>query len=159
MGQLTLSMQNQSKDVFPSDTKKNPKDCMAMTIRNSRELESRKENEKNKTEKEKNAETREETKQGSSKLVEDTEKEEEQTKQQIEKEKLKKKEEVQASMPTIPFPQRLQKAKMEERFSRFLEMFQKIEIDIPFAKELAQMPNYAKFMKDVLRKKRKFAKK
>ena len=32
-------------------------------------------------------------------------------------------------------------------------MFKKIEINIPFAKALAQMPNYAKFMKDILSKK------
>ena len=36
-------------------------------------------------------------------------------------------------------------------------MFKKIEINIPFAKALAQMPHYAKFMKDTLSKKRKFS--
>ena len=36
-------------------------------------------------------------------------------------------------------------------------MFKKIEINIRFAKALAQMPHYAKFMKDILSKKRKFA--
>ena len=35
-------------------------------------------------------------------------------------------------------------------------MCKKIEINIPFAEALAQMPHYAKFMKDVLSKKRKF---
>ena len=45
---------------------------------------------------------------------------------------------------------------MEEQFSRFLKMFKKIEINIPFAEALAQMPNYAKFLKNVLSKKRKF---
>ena len=61
-------------------------------------------------------------------------------------------------MPDIPFPQRLQKVKMAEQFSRFLDMFKKIEINIPFAEALAQMPNYAKFMKDILSKKRRFVK-
>ena len=46
---------------------------------------------------------------------------------------------------------------MEEQFSRFLEMFKKIEINIPFAKALAQMPNYTNFLKDILSKKKKFA--
>ena len=32
-------MQNQSKDLFPSDIRKNPKDCMAITLRSGRELE------------------------------------------------------------------------------------------------------------------------
>ena len=40
--QLALAMQNQSKDAFLSDTKKNPKDCMVVTMRSARELESRK---------------------------------------------------------------------------------------------------------------------
>ena len=34
-------------------------------------------------------------------------------------------------------------------------MCKKIEVNIPFAEALAQMPHYAKFMKDVLSKKRK----
>ena len=35
-------------------------------------------------------------------------------------------------------------------------MFKKIEINIHFAKALTQIPHYAKFMKDILSKKRKF---
>ena len=46
---------------------------------------------------------------------------------------------------------------MEEQFSKFLDMFKKIEINIPFDEALAQMPHYAKFMKDILSKKRRFA--
>ena len=46
---------------------------------------------------------------------------------------------------------------MEEQFSRFLEMFKKIEINIPFVEALAHMPNYTKFMKDILSKKKKFS--
>ena len=34
-------------------------------------------------------------------------------------------------------------------------MFKKLEINIPFAEALAQMPHYAKFMKDIISKKRK----
>ena len=30
--QLALAMKNQSRDSFPSDTKKNPKDCMTVTL-------------------------------------------------------------------------------------------------------------------------------
>ena len=36
-------------------------------------------------------------------------------------------------------------------------MLKKMEINIPFVESSAHMPNYAKFMKDVLSKKRKFA--
>ena len=55
----------------------------------------------------------------------------------------------------IPFPQRLQKSKLDYQFAKFLNMFKKLEINISFVKALAQMPHYAKFMKDILNKKRK----
>ena len=61
----------------------------------------------------------------------------------------KQKEKIQAYTSAVPFPQRLQKAKMEEQFSKFLEIFKKIEIYIPFAEAITQMPNYAKFLKDI----------
>ena len=38
---------------------------------------------------------------------------------------------------------------------KFLEIFKKIHINIPFADALEQMPNYVKFMKDVMAKKRR----
>ena len=77
----------------------------------------------------------------------------------MERGELKKKEDKQAYIPVVPFPQRLQKAKMEEQFSRFLDVSKKIEINIPFVKALTQMPNYAKFFKDILSKMRNFAEK
>ena len=52
VGQLALVMQSQSKDAFPRDTKKNPKDCMVVTLRSGRKIEGRKERE-NETEDEK----------------------------------------------------------------------------------------------------------
>ena len=42
LGQLTLTMQNQSRDAFPSDTKKNPKDCMTIALRSDKELQKHK---------------------------------------------------------------------------------------------------------------------
>ena len=46
VGQLALAMHNQSKDAFPNDTRKDPKDCMVGTLRSGREIEGRKEEEK-----------------------------------------------------------------------------------------------------------------
>ena len=40
--QLALNMQNKSKDSFPSDTKKNPKDYMEITLKSGRELQKKK---------------------------------------------------------------------------------------------------------------------
>ena len=67
----------------------------------------------------------------------------------------KQKEKVQACTLAVPFPQRLQKAKKEEQFSKFLENFKKIEINIPFVEAINQMPNYAKFLTERLSKKKK----
>ena len=86
------------------------------------------------------------------------------TEKQVQTEQLEKineqkqKEKVKAYTPAVPFSQRIQKAKKEEQFSKFLEIFKKIEINIPFAEALTQMPNYAKFLKDILNKKKKIAK-
>ncbi|XP_022857587.1 uncharacterized protein LOC111378584 [Olea europaea var. sylvestris] len=57
--------------------------------------------------------------------------------------------------PPLPFPQRYLKKEFDEKFTKFLEVFKKIHINIPFAEALAQMPNYAKFLKKVMSKKRK----
>ena len=73
-----------------------------------------------------------------------------QQEQPVEERNLKKRREVQAYMPYVPFSQRQQRERMEERFSKFLDMLKKIEINIPFAEALSQMPNYAKFLKDIL---------
>ena len=130
-----------------------------VTLRNGREIENKKEEEKKKTEKLKEKEIGKETKLSSSDLVEEAEKEEVQIEQQVEKGELKKKEEEQAFMLVVPFPQRLQKAKMEEQFFRFLDVFKKIEINLPFVEALTQMPNYGQFLKDIMSKKRKFSEK
>ena len=42
--QLTLAIQNQSKDAFPSDTKKNLKNCMEISLKSGRKLKEREEN-------------------------------------------------------------------------------------------------------------------
>ena len=57
--------------------------------------------------------------------------------------------------PIIPYPQRLRKNILDKHFGRFMDIFKKLHINIPFAKELEQIPRYLKFMKDILSKKRK----
>ena len=134
-------MQNQSKDSFPSDTKNNPKNCMVVTLRSGREFENINVDEK--TEEEKQVDKEEEIKLGCSEKNEDSINKKVQQEYLVEERNLKKKAEVQAYMPSIPFPQRQQRVKMKEQFSKFLDMFKKIEINIPFTKALAQMRNYA----------------
>ena len=57
--------------------------------------------------------------------------------------------------PPLPFPQIFQKKKLDSQFSKSLKIFKKIHINIPFVDALEQMSNYAKFMKEVMAKKRK----
>ena len=64
------------------------------------------------------------------------------------------KEEVEAYQPPIPFPQRLKQFKLDSQYAKFLNIFKELEINIPFAEALDQMPHYARFMKDIIRKKR-----
>ena len=46
VGQLALNMPNQSKGTFPSDTHKNPKDCMEIQLRSGKDLNSNKKTER-----------------------------------------------------------------------------------------------------------------
>ena len=130
---------------------------MTITLRNGRELQERR-NEKKEIEEEKHTEIGEELKQQSSEVAELDRTAKMQQEQQVEKGNLKKKEEVKAYNPQVPFPQRLQKEKLEEQFSKFLNMFKKIEMNIPFSKALTQMSHYTKFMKDILSRKKRIAK-
>ena len=68
--QLALSMQSWSKDSFPSDTSKNPKDCMALTLRSGIELEDGR-NMKKETKEKKHIAIGEELKQQSSEVAEE----------------------------------------------------------------------------------------
>ena len=145
VGQMALNVPNQNKGTFPSDTQKNPKDCMAIQLRSGKDLNSNKKTEgKEETEAEK--EKTEEKEENNSQL--------EQLKGSNDQ---KKKEGVPAYTPAVPFPQRLQKSRREEQFSKFLDIFKKIEINIPFAEVISQMPHYAKFLKEILSKKKKIA--
>ncbi|GKD63875.1 hypothetical protein Tco_1305983 [Tanacetum coccineum] len=56
--------------------------------------------------------------------------------------------------PPIPYPSRLNKDKLQDKsdiqIHKFLQMFKKLHFNISFAKALAQMPIYAKMLKDLL---------
>ncbi|XP_061337346.1 uncharacterized protein LOC133284360, partial [Gastrolobium bilobum] len=55
----------------------------------------------------------------------------------------------------VPYPQRLKQEIQKQHYARFLDIFKKLQINIPFAEALENMPHYAKFTKDLLSKKRK----
>ena len=86
VGQLALNVPNQNKGTFPSDTQKNPKDCMAIQLRSGKDLSSNKETE---AEKER---------------TEEKEEKNSQLEQLKESNDQKKKEGVPAYTPAVPFP-------------------------------------------------------
>lgn len=53
-------------------------------------------------------------------------------------------------------PNPLKKDK-ERHIGRFMDIFTRLQINIPFLKAMEHMPNYAKFMKELLTNKRRFA--
>ena len=54
----------------------------------------------------------------------------------------------------LPFPHRFKHHKIEKQFAKFLDVVKKLQVSVPFTDLLAQVPSYAKFMKDVLNKKK-----
>ncbi|XP_016199645.1 uncharacterized protein LOC107640649 [Arachis ipaensis] len=56
-------------------------------------------------------------------------------------------------LPRAPFPQRLRGGDKEISYSRFLDVFAPLSVNIPFIKTLQQMPTYIKCMKELLTRK------
>ena len=58
--------------------------------------------------------------------------------------------------PPPPFPQRFQQQHKDKQFRKFLDVLKQLHINISLVEALEQMPNYVKFMKDLVTKKRRF---
>ncbi|KAL4363294.1 hypothetical protein GQ457_04G021310 [Hibiscus cannabinus] len=57
--------------------------------------------------------------------------------------------------PLPPFPQRLKKQKHVYQFKNFLDILKQVNINLPLVEALQQMPNYAKFLKDMVTRKKR----
>ncbi|KAK8696756.1 hypothetical protein V6N13_001883 [Hibiscus sabdariffa] len=55
--------------------------------------------------------------------------------------------------PPPPFPQRLKKQKQEYQFKKFFEILKQVHINLPLVEALQQMPNYERFLKDMVSRK------
>ncbi|XP_062118887.1 uncharacterized protein LOC133832580 [Humulus lupulus] len=137
VGQLAKLMADRNHGALPSSTVVNPKEqCQAVTLRSGTKYEGP-------------------IVENKGKKIEDqpvpSPAQEEVT------EDLPKKETPKYTEPTpkIRYPQRFQKANLDKQFSKFLDIFRKLHINIPFAEALEQMPSYVKFMKEILSRKRK----
>jgi len=56
----------------------------------------------------------------------------------------------------VPYPLVPSRNDKERHLARFLDIFKKLEITLPFGKTLQQMPLYAKFLKDMLTKNNRY---
>ena len=49
----------------------------------------------------------------------------------------------------------MKQGKLDKQFAKFLDVFKKLYINIPFAEALENMPSYTKFLKEIFLRKRK----
>ena len=148
MGQMANLLTERQPGSLPSNSEVNPRrdgneHVKAVTLRSGKDLETK---EKPSTTEEVEAENVIQYSQS-----DDTNKEQPQEKQSSETSV-----EAKASIP-VPYPQRLKKHKLDKQFTKFMDVFKKLHINIPFADALEQMPSYVKFMKDILSQKRRLA--
>ncbi|KAK8694721.1 hypothetical protein V6N13_072267 [Hibiscus sabdariffa] len=57
--------------------------------------------------------------------------------------------------PPPPLPQRLKKLKQDYQFKKFFDILKQVHINLPLVEALQQMPNYAKFLKDMVTRKKR----
>nr|XP_027124403.1 uncharacterized protein LOC113741122 [Coffea arabica] len=145
IGQIASSLNNRNQGELPSKTEVNPKEHVkAITLRSGKQLEDPPVSGGKKDESEENAEkqrNQEATMEGNSR---------------------QNPRETQPSSstnipipPAVPFPQRLKQNKFDKDFEKFVKMFKQLHINIPFADAILQIPSYAKFLKEIMTRKRK----
>ena len=53
----------------------------------------------------------------------------------------------------LPYPGRFRKENEEKAFEKFLDMLRRIQVNIPFVDAITEIPQYAKFLKELLTRK------
>ncbi|XP_061363125.1 uncharacterized protein LOC133306761 [Gastrolobium bilobum] len=135
IGQLSRQIAERPQGKFPSDTMVNPKEhCKSIITRSGLVL------------------------QPVNKKVDEKKVGEKKSEEEWEKKKIADKKDQPINLSPyakVPYPQRLKQEIQKQHYARFLDIFKKLQINISFAEALENMPHYAKFMKDLLSKKRK----
>ncbi|XP_062118441.1 uncharacterized protein LOC133832069 [Humulus lupulus] len=151
MGQLANELRNRPQGTLPNDTKNPRRDgkeqCKVVTLRNGKNLELNGEKDKRKNEPTSIQIGEEKSEKSASSAVEFTQNATASVQQSAVEKCL--------SEPPPPFPQRFQKQQQDGQFRRFLDVLKQLHINIPLVETLEQMPNYVKFLKDILTKKRR----
>ncbi|XP_074271829.1 uncharacterized protein LOC141595762 [Silene latifolia] len=57
---------------------------------------------------------------------------------------------VRTYVPPVPFPQRLARAKLEQKYGKFMDMMKGINITMPFIDAVKEIPSYGKFLKELI---------
>ncbi|XP_073120177.1 uncharacterized protein [Henckelia pumila] len=133
IGKLAKAMSSREPGTLTSDTEKNPKEQVkAVEFRSGKKL--------------------------NAKVTEHNENQEEGD-EEASTGKISNSTQTPTAQPNIvippPFSTALKKANIDAQFAKFLEVFKKLHINIPFADSLLQMHSYAKFLKEILSNKRK----
>ena len=141
MGQMENLLTERQPSSFPSNSEVNPRrdgneHVKAVMLRSGKELEV-----KGKSLVREEVETE--------KVIQPGKNDNADKEQLNEKQSAENSTEAKASLP-VPCPQRLKKYKLDKQFTKFMDVFKKLHINISFADALEQMPSYVKFMKDIL---------
>ncbi|XP_071933215.1 uncharacterized protein [Coffea arabica] len=134
MNQMAITinrLESQVQGKLPSQPEANPKNVSAMTLRSGKEV------------------------QGPEPVI-PKDKDEERIEKELEEEGTDNKNAKVPSnpIPTTktnppPFPSRLEKPKKQDKEKEVLEIFRKVEINIPLLDAIKQVPRYAKFLRDL----------
>ncbi|XP_070050655.1 uncharacterized protein [Nicotiana tomentosiformis] len=155
VGQIITILSVRIPGTLPADTEKNPKETVnAVTLRSGQVL-------KDPTPIHKEVAPEKES--GKELKIEDDDKKTEKKKCKKGAEKNKKEEtsrreesnEESKHILALYFPQKLYREKLDKQFERFLDMLRQVNVNLPFMEVLSQIPAYAKFLKEILTKKRK----
>ncbi|KAL9148479.1 hypothetical protein ABFS82_12G043800 [Erythranthe guttata] len=137
MGQLATQLTARPSRALPSNTedprKNNVEQCNAVSLRNGRQLEEAPRKEKQNTVIEKPNEIKE--------------------KEATRKEPPSPT--VISRVPQVPYPQKLQKKKLDAEHQGFLNKLKEIHINIPFIEAIQKMPKWVKFLKELVTKRNK----
>ncbi|KAG9458218.1 hypothetical protein H6P81_002726 [Aristolochia fimbriata] len=147
VGQLANVISGRNQGTLPSNSETNPKEQIkAITLRSGKVLEEQKQPQVEE-EKAHQQQDKEKEKQNEEREVSRQHKQKGKSSQPLSNAEI--------NVDTLSYPERAKKDKLEEKFSKFIDIFKKMEINIPFVEALMQMPQYAKFFKEVLSGKRR----
>ncbi|XP_062006006.1 uncharacterized protein LOC133723206 [Rosa rugosa] len=164
VGQLATVMQTRPPGTLPSTTIQNPKDgsiaeLNSITLRSGRQLEEvsghQRTSKKDQEEKEEQRNTKEEKKIiAGEKTIDLTGAD--QNVHVFSPPKVKDPTSPKLVTSCIPFPRRFMSSKKDQEEKDVLETFRKVQVNIPLLDAIKQVPQYAKFLKELCTKKKKF---